>query len=199
MSRQGIIYTVVCVWFIFALTAVAAQAQNSPPTQPTVDVTPDNPVTGDDLTVSASGSTDADGDPVAYSYEWYKCSNGGPFYHQVAYDQHTVVPASATSKGEVWMCVVTPNDGTDDGPTGQDQVTIGNTAPSVDSVAISPDPADTTDDLLATPSGWDDADGDAESYTWQWEVDSGAGFAVIAGATTNTLDHTNFNRGDQVR
>jgi len=45
---------------------------------------------------AASGSTDADGDTVTYSYRWYKDD-----VHQSSYDDQTSVPSSATSKGEV--------------------------------------------------------------------------------------------------
>jgi len=92
---------------------------NTPPTQPTVEVTPDTPATGNDLQVAASDSTDADGDTVSYSYKWYKDD-----VHQDTYDDLTTVPASATATGDVWKCVVTPNDGKDDGPSGEASVTV---------------------------------------------------------------------------
>jgi len=66
-----------------------------------------------------TASTDPDGDSVTYAYRWYRNE-----VHQPAYDDLTTVPASATSDGEVWRCVVTPNDGTDDGPSGEDEVTV---------------------------------------------------------------------------
>ena len=106
--------------------SVPATIGNTAPTQPTVDVTPDSPTTDDDLSVSATGSTDPDGDTVSYSCRWHRDDA-----HQSAYDDATSVPSSATSKNEVWKCVVTPTDGTDDGPTDEDSVTLGNTAPTL--------------------------------------------------------------------
>jgi hypothetical protein len=97
----------------------SARVANTPPTQPTVDVKPDVPRSTQDLTVSASGSTDDDGDTVTFSYRWYR--DGAP---EAAYDDQTTVPASTTTNGEVWKCVATPNDGTDDGPSGDDEVTV---------------------------------------------------------------------------
>ena len=45
---------------------------NTPPTAPVVTLGPD-PIYGDGtLTAAASGSTDADGNPVVYSFEWYE-------------------------------------------------------------------------------------------------------------------------------
>ena len=43
---------------------------NALPTQPSLTVLPENPKTGDDLTATATGSTDAEGGNVTYTYEW---------------------------------------------------------------------------------------------------------------------------------
>ena len=43
-------------------------------------------------------------------------------------------------------------------------VTIDNTAPSIDSVAIDPDPAAATDTLTCSYTGFDDADDDADDH-----------------------------------
>ncbi len=167
---------------------------NSPPTQPTVDVTPDAPKTGDALSVSAGGSTDPDGDTVSYSYRWYRDGD-----LQSAYNDQTSVPASATAKGQTWRCVVTPSDGSVNGPAGDDQVTIGNSPPSVQAVAISPDPALAGNPLTATPSGWSDPDGDPAGYRWQWQRWSGSAWQDIAGATAATLDGASVTGGERIR
>jgi len=94
---------------------------NRPPTAPIVNVTPESPVTTDDLVCTiTTNSTDPDNDTITYYYEWYK-----NYILQTDYTTDKV-PSSATAKGEVWKCVVTPNDGTEDGPTDQDEVMIGN-------------------------------------------------------------------------
>ncbi|MGQ9730181.1 MAG: lectin like domain-containing protein [Candidatus Zipacnadales bacterium] len=92
---------------------------NTAPTPPTVEITPSNPQTTDDLTVSASSSTDPDGDSITYRYRWY-LNNA----LQSAYDDAIVIPSSATAPGQRWKCVVTPTDGTDDGPSAEDEVVI---------------------------------------------------------------------------
>ncbi|MGD9497613.1 MAG: C1 family peptidase, partial [Armatimonadota bacterium] len=76
-----------------------------------------------------------------------------------------------------------------------------NSPPYVASVAISPDPAYTTSDLTAVPSGWSDPDGDAPGYHWRWDKMAAgtSSWQIIAGATTSSLAHTNFAKGDQVR
>ncbi len=90
---------------------------NSAPTQPTVTVT--NPAhDSDDLVCAASGSTDADGDEITYSYAWQK--NGVDQAGQMT----NTVSADYTSVGDTWKCIATPSDGTDNGPAGEYSVVI---------------------------------------------------------------------------
>ena len=68
---------------------------DTPPTSPTVSISPDPAYTSDTLTGSATGSTDADGDPITYTYAWYQ--NGVLTSYNTAQ-----VPASATNVNDVW-------------------------------------------------------------------------------------------------
>jgi len=136
---------------------------NSPPTAPTVDVAPDSPATGDALSVSATGSEDPDGDTVTYRYRWFRDGE-----QQADYNDETAVPASATAKGQTWRCTVTPTDGTADGPSASDEVTIGNSPPTAPTVDVTPDSPATGDALSVTASGSQDPDGDAVSYRYRW-------------------------------
>ncbi|MDM8000978.1 MAG: hypothetical protein QUS33_13580, partial [Dehalococcoidia bacterium] len=77
------------------------------------------PVTSDDLVCSiTTQSTDADGDTVTYTYQWYR---DGEMQSGLTAD---TVSAAETGKGQVWRCVVTPSDGTASGPSGEDEVTV---------------------------------------------------------------------------
>jgi hypothetical protein len=162
---------------------------NGAPSAPIVAITPDPPAGDDALTAAiTSPSVDPDGDPVSYAYAWYQ--NGV----LSAASTSSVLPASATSRGDTWRVVVTPTDGVSDGPTGEDTVVVGDTAPAIASVVLSPSPAD-TNSVLALAIGASDADGDALSYTYAWEVDG-----VAIAATTATLDgSTWFDEGQQVQ
>jgi hypothetical protein len=183
-----------------ATVSITVTPVNDPPTAPVVDVTPNLPLTTDDLVCTVTTlSTDPDGDTITYFYEWYK--NG-----ILQSDETTVttaltdtVSSTKTAKGEVWKCVVTPYDGTVNGTSAQDQVTIGNSPPSIEGVDITPDPAYTDDTLTATPYGWSDADGDPEGYTYQWQKWNGASWQDISGETSNTLGPDNFVKGDQIK
>jgi len=159
--------------------------QNSPPTAPVIDVTPDSPLTTDDLICTiATPSTDPDaGDTITYSYAWHKDD-----VLQGALTTDTVTSVNI-AKDEVWKCVVTPNDGTADGPTDEDQVTIGNTAPTAPVVDVTPDSPVTTDNLvctITTPSTDPDA-GDTITYSYAWYKDD----VLQDTLTTNTVTSIN--------
>ncbi len=107
---------------------------NTPPSAPAVVITPAAPTSDDCLRVSVLSCIDADGDPVSYSCQWYK--NG---VLQIGLTWRTI-GATRTRDGQTWRCVVTPNDGRADGPTGEASVTIGakGTVLAVSSVAAMP-------------------------------------------------------------
>lgn len=97
---------------------------NIPPTQPTsVIITPSSPKTTDNLTCTASGSTDADNDPITYKYTWKK--------NDVIQDNvnSATVSNTLTAKNEIWKCVATPNDTKQDGPSAEAQTIIQNSLP----------------------------------------------------------------------
>lgn len=75
----------------------------SPPTAPTVTVTPDPPMDTDDLSCVASDSVDPDGLPLTTTYAW--TVDGA-----VSGVTDAVVSASATHRDEQWSCIATMTD-----------------------------------------------------------------------------------------
>ncbi len=69
---------------------------------------------------------------------------------------------------------------------------LGNSAPVIDSVTVSPGQSKTNDTLSATVTAHD-ADGDALTYAYQWTRNG----ADIAGATMSTLDLSVAGTGDR--
>jgi hypothetical protein len=148
---------------------------NSAPSVTDVSISPASPLDNDTLTCSWTFN-DVDGDSDSSTLEWTLGS--------------TVLGtgislSSGFSAGDVVDCTVIAFDGSDTGNTASDSVTIGasNSAPSVTTVSITPDPANELDLLTAVPSGWFDAEGDPEDYLYEWTVDSS-----VVGGDTLTLD-----------
>ena len=81
------------------------------------------------------------------------------------------------------------------GKTGRDQEEVevqpANSAPTIASVEITPDPATTTDTLTCIISGFADADGDGDESTYEWTVNG------TAAGTNETLSDA-FVSGDEV-
>ena len=151
---------------------------NTPPELTSVSLTPTAAVEGDTLTCTPDTATDADGETVAYAYAW-SVDGIDP---GITTD---TLGSADFSRDQSVFCTVTPSDGTESGdPVNSNTVVIGNTAPSIDSVSIAPDPAQAADTLTCSYSGFADADGDADESTWLWTVDgSDAGSdTTLAGA-----------------
>ena len=136
------------------------------PTMPEIMLDPALPTTLDDLMVTiVTPSTDAELSAITYTYEWS--------VDTVVSGASTsdVLPADATTRGEVWTVTVTPNDGVQNGPAATASVTIVNAAPKAGTVDINPNPP-TADDalvcIIATEAT--DPDGDVVSYKIAWDV-----------------------------
>lgn len=134
---------------------------NTPPTVPTVELTPEPATTIDDLVVLASGSQDIDGDAFTYTYEWYL--NGVVDPTQIS----DTLPSSATASGEEWTSRVTPNDGYIDGAYVEASIIISNTSPVADSITIDPSTNVFNDSIVTCSAIGSDVDQSiTASYLW---------------------------------
>ena len=80
--------------------------------------------------------------------------------------------AAETAKGEVWRCVVTPDDGSNDGPSAQDEVIIGNSLP----VASAGPDRRAVINMVVLLDGSASSDTDGDPLTWLWtQVDGPTG------------------------
>jgi hypothetical protein len=160
-----------------------------PPTTPTVTIEPAAPLGSDDLLcIVTIASTDPEGLPVTHEFSWLV--DGSP-----TSITESSVPAGQTSSGQEWTCVVRGNDGSLDSEPGSASVTVGNTPPSIEEVALGPSPAYETSVLICAPSGWLDEDGDSETYEYSWTIN---GVPLGSSAASATLDGSFFSRDDLV-
>ena len=84
--------------------------QNTPPVASDLSISPEAPLSEDDLVLSYTYS-DADGDPEnGTQINWYKDD-----ILQTGYEGALIVPSDATTPGDKWHSTVRPNDGTDPG------------------------------------------------------------------------------------
>jgi len=168
--------------------ATIALRINGLPTAPVVSIAPSTPYTVDDLVVSVDvDSTDSEGDTMSYGYDW----TVGGVSAGITSD---TVPASSTSKGEVWEVTVTPFDGLGIGEVAVVSVEVANSPPTVDAApTLTPEPAYEGDVLTCTLGVTSDDDGDTVSDSYSWFVNS-----VSVAASSATLGSTYFDSGDTV-
>jgi hypothetical protein len=140
--------------------------QNSGPQVLQALLSPDPAYTSDLLSVNVS-TDDADGDALALTRSWEV--NGLPS----GTGAETLDGAVAFQRGDTVQVFVTAHDGTEASePVGSNVVTIGNSAPTLPTVALAPSaPIEQQDDLYCTASGALDPDGDPVEYVFAWTVD----------------------------
>ena len=166
---------------------------NSPPSNqspPAVSINGGGPATvGNALSTTNGTWSDADGDTLTYSYQWYRADdNSGTNLNQIAGATSTSYTLTSSDAHKYLRVVVTANDGrgrTNTATSAYTQVTnsapVNSAVPSVSGIA-------TVGNALATTNGtWSDADGDGRTYSYQWyraDDSSGTNLNPITGATS---------------
>ncbi len=145
---------------------------------PVVSINPNPATTSDALTVNIDTlSTDPEGNIATYTYEWLL---GGQV--QTAHTTSSV-PASATSKGELWTARVIPSDGITTGTAGTASITIQNTAPTLSGLSITPTGTTYNDGSLTCSATVTDPD-ETPLPSYEWSID---GNVVGSSATLDLL------------
>ncbi|MBM4393870.1 MAG: LamG domain-containing protein, partial [Deltaproteobacteria bacterium] len=173
------------------VTSDVATAVNTPPAVSSVTLSPEDAYTDDVLTASAS-ATDLDGDSLSYTYDWYV---DGLLAQSGA--SATLDGATAFSRDEEVHVVVTPNDGDTDGTSATSSaLTVANSAPTAPEVEITPEDAEEGDDLTCTVvTESTDADGDAVTYSFAWDVDGVDYTGATDSAAESVVDGADVGSG----
>lgn len=171
-----------------AATSAAVSAgvviQNSPPNLASVALSNTAPTTNGVISATPGNTSDADGDQVSTSYQWYK--NGLPIVGQT----QSSLNGNYFDRGDVVHVLVWPNDGFDDGlAVSSLSAVVANTPPSMSSVGFTPTPVYESSTLLPNPVGFFDVDGDAPAYLYTWYVDG------ISVSTAFSINGGSFDKG----
>jgi len=172
-----------------AMTSAGLTIANSVPVMSTVTITPSPAYkTTANLTANVT-ATDADSDTITYSYQWKK---GGV---NISGQTSSTLANTNYVKSDVITVTVTPNDGTTSGTAMTSAgLTIANSLPTQPTVSITTPAYDSTN-LVCTPTGSSDADGDTISFSYAWYKNT----VLQAGLTTNTVNASNTTVGDSWR
>ena len=169
---------------------------NTDPVVDSVAISPSTGVTTSEVLTCTAIASDADGGSPTLSYAW---SNGTvPLGTRATM---TLSPSSC-SPGDTIACAATALDADGGTGSGSSSVSVINSAPTVSSVAIRPDPAFAADTLTCGHSGFYDPDGDADASTYSWSVGGGVVgtasslSAAFLGGDTVTCTVTPFDGTD---
>ena len=156
-------------------TSPTVRIENSAPTAPLVQITPELASNQTDLNCTiTTASNDVDGDPIQYTYNW---SNGTTNL------TGQTISASQLSVGDVWTCSVIPSDGFLTGDPGSDSTRIWNGCTGLEFDGI--------DDYIEL--GSDSAlriEGDLSIEFWLKAADLSAGELVRFGGDINSSSET---------
>jgi hypothetical protein len=171
-----------------SVTSDTVTVLDSPPSITGVSISPGSPTVQSNLTASVSGASDADGDSISYTYAW--TVNGAAIH-----GSSSTLSSSNFVRDDDIAVTVTPSDGTESGHAiTSSTVTVGNAAPTLSSVYVTPSPAYTDDNLTANASGGSDADGDDITFTYQWYRNG----IALSGATSASLSSSYTTKGDRL-
>jgi len=176
------------------VASAAITAVNTPPVVDAVTLSPTEVYT-DTILVAAVSLSDADpGDTPTAGHAWY--IGGVPDATTVG---STLDGATAFAKGDTVHVLVTPNDGEEIGlAVASNPITVLNTPPTAPGISISPtDPEPGVDDVVCSvDTASDDADGDAVTYGFAWDVDGVAFTGVTDLAMESTVAGAETNAGE---
>lgn len=160
--------------------------QNSLPSLSSVTIGPKDPPSGTAITATLGGLTDADGDEVSTTIDWYV--NGS------RKAVGATLPAGGFIKGDTIEARVTPDDGTDEGSeVTSNTLTAVNSAPRITAFALEPAPLFSKNDATVSLST-DDWDGDKVDVEYAWTI-NGTAYGT---STTTSVPSADTKSGDVV-
>ena len=132
----------------------------------------------------------ADSETPGLRYQWWLDGAEIPGAQAATFEPSDAIP------GQELQCAVQASDGETRSPLAASAaVTLGNEAPSVNAVLLSPAEADEAVVVSCAAQGWSDPEGDPDLSTIVWLLNG----QEIGGQTAATIDGAFFDRGDSLR
>jgi hypothetical protein len=167
---------------------VAERLENTPPQVDRLVLQPQAPLPGQRLEARVEAS-DPDGDPVRIELEW---RYGG---RVIAQGARTTLAPEGLVKGEDLVVIATASDGRDTSEPVRASVTVGNTAPLISALYLSPDgEIGPGQEVSAAPQALD-ADGDELEFEYEWLLNG----EVVRNAKRATFATDELRRGDRLQ
>jgi hypothetical protein len=161
---------------------------NQPPVVERVALNPEKPLAGNSIEARIDAS-DPDGDPVQLTLEWRQQGR------VISRGARTTITPEGLAKGEEIAVSVTASDGRDESEPRTATATVGNQAPLIRALYLSPDgEVKPGQPVTAAPEGLD-ADGDRLDYEFEWWLNG----RVVRGAEEATFDTSSLQRGDRLQ
>jgi hypothetical protein len=172
---------------------------NSKPTVTDVTISPPNPSSTTDISVSYSFS-DIDSDlesKIDTVIQWWVDHGQGAGFEFTSHSG-SILGWEDTEKGDVWKAIVKPHDGENLGDQVESNtLTIGNTGPEISSLIIIPESLTSLDDLTISYEFFDIDDDPEAAGTYKWLVDRGDGSGYInSGITSAVVSSTSTRKGE---
>ena len=145
-------------------TSASVVLENSAPIINSVTITPESVVVNS-LLECTFDAEDPDLEEITASYAWTQ--NGT----EVGTDSSLQLDPDSYSNDDVIVCSVTVEDGFGGRTTDSAEVVVGNTAPAVGLVTLSPLPTISTDSLTCTASDITDLEQDEVTLSYAWTID----------------------------
>ncbi|MFI5314932.1 MAG: Ig domain-containing protein [Myxococcota bacterium] len=164
----------------------AASKENEAPEIQSAEIVPNPAGAADALGVEVH-VRDAEHDRLTTSVEWFK---NGVLVPEL---RESVVEAGTFTRGDRVYAVVHVSDPTHEVTRQTAALSIGNSAPRLHAVMVTPLQPTATDLIEAQPNA-DDADGDSVEVSYRWFKNG----VLIAGATSNRLPAGSVRRGDKL-
>ena len=163
-----------------------ASGANEAPTIESAEIEPSSPGAVDPLTLVVRAS-DPERERLSTRVEWYKNGELVPDLTE------TIVDAGTFSRGDRVHAIVYVADATHEVSRQTSEISIGNSAPRIRAVSITPAQPTAVDLLEAQPSVTD-ADGDSIELSYRWYKNG----ELIPAATSSRLPAGAAHRGDKV-